>query len=100
MKCAWPQSAILRLAIPTGPVVNAPISSLSGNRNSGTSAVPGNAILSGAFSDALWLKQNNLSSERIAWTYFESPFSCLAFLGILAGACVLISLCLPAQVKT
>ncbi len=48
----------------------------------------------GSFADALWLRRNS-PGGRIG-IRLESPVACLAFLALVAGACSLISLRLPA----
>ena len=46
----------------------------------------------GGFRDALWLRRNSPSPAK----HLESPFSCLAFLAILAAASLFIAVWLPA----
>jgi hypothetical protein len=40
----------------------------------------------GAFQDALWLRRNNQGPATRSGIHLESPFSCLAFLSVLAAA--------------
>jgi hypothetical protein len=49
----------------------------------------------GAFRDALWLRRNKLSPVNRSLVHLESPLRCLAFLAILAAACLLIAVRLP-----
>ena len=50
----------------------------------------------GAFRDAWWLRRNGLNAMRRPYALLESPVSCLAFLGALAG----LSIALAAQLVT
>ncbi len=46
----------------------------------------------GAFRDALWLRRNSMSPVARARIYLKSPFSCLAFLSILAAVSTFIAI--------
>lgn len=97
MKCAWPQSAILRLASLLAPG-DQRVEFIAGWQSE-LWYIPrqrATRFCLGAFADALWLRRNNLSPERRSGTYLESPLRCLLFLAVLAGACVWICLFLPA----
>jgi hypothetical protein len=48
----------------------------------------------GSFRDALWLRRNNLGTEKRTRIHLESPLSCLAFLGTLAVVSMLVAVCL------
>jgi hypothetical protein len=48
----------------------------------------------GSFRDALWLRRNNVRTEKRTRIHLDSPLTCLAFLGTLAVVGMLIAVCL------
>jgi len=96
MNSRWPQSTILRAASLLAPW-DQRAEWLEGWQSELWYVAPQGAtrFCLGAFRDAVWLRRNNQSPAKRSLIHLESPLGCLAFLALLAAACLLIAVRLP-----